>query len=158
MQKGSYILVACFLLFLACTTESCKEDDEEPEICMTDTGKVVLPPTPYDFKLGDQFSTIDAVYDNTTEANPTTDQGAELGRFLFYDQRLSKNNTIACASCHHQDKGFSDPEQFSTGFEGEKTPRHSMSLVNLRWSATIFLGWPSSYFRRTGTNAHSRSY
>lgn len=37
-----------------------------------------------------------------------TDAGAQLGRVLFYDKKLSLNNTIACASCHHQDKAFSD--------------------------------------------------
>lgn len=71
--------------------------------------------------------------DNTSEDNPITDAGATLGRVLFYDKKLSKNHTISCASCHQQDKGFSDPEQFSTGFNGQKTDRHSMTLINSRW-------------------------
>lgn len=71
--------------------------------------------------------------DNTPPDNPITDAGATLGRVLFYDKNLSKNNTISCASCHQQDKGFSDPAQFSLGFNGETTARHSMSLINSRW-------------------------
>ncbi len=68
--------------------------------------------------------------DNTPEDNPTTDDGATLGRVLFYDTSLSKNGTVACASCHQQDKAFSDNAIMSRGFDGGKTRRHSMSLVN----------------------------
>ena len=68
--------------------------------------------------------------DNTPTNNPITNAGATLGRVLFYDKRLSANNTIACASCHLQSNGFSDPAQFSTGFAGGLTGRNSMGLAN----------------------------
>lgn len=68
--------------------------------------------------------------DNTPATNPTTDAGATLGRVLFYDKKLSANETVSCASCHRQDAGFSDPSVLSLGFAGEQTRRHSMSLVN----------------------------
>ena len=71
--------------------------------------------------------------DNTPRDNPITDEGATLGRVLFYDKRLSANDTVSCSSCHHQEYGFSDPEQFSKGFNGERTRRHSMSLANARY-------------------------
>ena len=71
--------------------------------------------------------------DNTPATNPTTNAGATLGRVLFYDQRLSANQTISCASCHQPEHGFSDPRQFSVGFLGGKTPRNSMGLTNARW-------------------------
>ncbi|MEL7002483.1 MAG: cytochrome c peroxidase [Bacteroidota bacterium] len=71
--------------------------------------------------------------DNTPKDNQVTDEGATLGRVLFYDVNLSANNTISCASCHQQDKGFSDPRRFSVGLNGESTNRHSMSLINSRW-------------------------
>ena len=71
--------------------------------------------------------------DNTPANNEITDAGATLGRVLFYDAALSANNTISCASCHQQDKGFSDPAQFSVGLNGESTKRHSMTLINSRW-------------------------
>lgn len=70
------------------------------------------------------------IQNNTPSTNPTTDWGATLGRVLFYDKKLSKNRTIACASCHRQEFGFADTSQFSTGFEGKQTPRHSMALAN----------------------------
>ncbi|RNC89736.1 MAG: cytochrome-c peroxidase [Allomuricauda sp.] len=71
--------------------------------------------------------------DNTPNTNPVTDMGATLGRVLFYDRRLSANNTISCASCHIQENGFSDPDQFSLGFEGGLTGRNSMGLANARF-------------------------
>lgn len=71
--------------------------------------------------------------DNEPAANPTTDAGATLGRVLFYDKKLSLNDETACASCHLQENGFSDPEQFSIGFEGGLTGRNSMGLTHARY-------------------------
>lgn len=71
--------------------------------------------------------------DNTPVNNPVTNAGATLGRVLFYDKRLSLNQTISCASCHLQANGFSDPRQFSVGFLGGLTGRNSMGLANARW-------------------------
>ena len=67
---------------------------------------------------------------NTPGDNAITNAGATLGRVLFYDKRLSHNNSVSCASCHQQDTGFTDPNQFSTGFDGGLTGRHSMGLSN----------------------------
>lgn len=71
--------------------------------------------------------------DNTTRGNRITDLGATLGRVLFYDRRLSVNDTISCASCHQQDNAFGDPEQASIGVAGT-TGRHSMRLINARFA------------------------
>jgi cytochrome c peroxidase len=79
--------------------------------------------------------------DNTPAYNPVTDHGATLGRVLFYEKALSKNNTISCASCHKQEKGFSDDAVFSVGFEGGKTDRHSMGLINGKYYASGKFFW-----------------
>lgn len=71
--------------------------------------------------------------DNTPANNKITNAGATLGRVLFYDRKLSKNDTISCGSCHKQELGFTDSERFSIGFEGKKTGRHSMALSNARY-------------------------
>jgi cytochrome c peroxidase len=71
--------------------------------------------------------------DNTPADNPITDAGATLGRVLFYDKRLSLNQTISCASCHQQANGFSDSRRLSLGFAGGQTDRNSMGLANARW-------------------------
>lgn len=70
-----------------------------------------------------------------------TDNGATLGRVLFYDGKLSLNNQIACASCHKQAYGFSDITQYSKGFEGAVTTRNSMPIVNPVLNSTLF--WDS---------------
>lgn len=72
--------------------------------------------------------------DNSPSDNPITDAGATLGRVLFYDTQLSDNNAVSCASCHLQNHAFSDPRQFSVGFQGGLTKRNAMSLVNLRYT------------------------
>ncbi len=72
-------------------------------------------------------------YDNTPVSNRVTNEGATLGRVLFYDKTLSANGTISCSSCHLQEHGFADPEPLSTGFSGGLTRRHSMSLTNARF-------------------------
>jgi cytochrome c peroxidase len=99
--------------------------------------KLVLPETPdryADIELPAHFKTPTAQrLDNTPRDNRLTDAGATLGRVLFYDTRLSANNTTACASCHHQKKAFSDPERFSKGHDGKLTDRHAPSLVELRY-------------------------
>jgi cytochrome c peroxidase len=71
--------------------------------------------------------------DNTPASNPTTDAGATLGRVLFYDVNMSANRTVSCASCHIQEKGFSDDRVLSLGFEEGETGRHSMGLTNARF-------------------------
>lgn len=71
-----------------------------------------------------------AALDNTPADNLLTDAGATLGRVLFYDTRLSHDGSTSCASCHKQSSGFSDPNRFSTGINGQLTTRHSMALAN----------------------------
>jgi cytochrome c peroxidase len=71
--------------------------------------------------------------DNTPQNNAVTNAGATLGRALFYDKRLSLNQTVSCSSCHQAQHGFSDPRPFSVGFEGGLTDRNSMGLSNARW-------------------------
>jgi cytochrome c peroxidase len=56
---------------------------------------------------------------------------AALGRVLFYDTRLSVNNSISCASCHKQGLGFSDNKQFSQGFENKPTSRNALAIQDL---------------------------
>jgi cytochrome c peroxidase len=55
-----------------------------------------------------------------------------LGRVLFYDQALSINNSISCASCHKQALAFADNNRFSRGFENRLTSRNSMPIQNLQ--------------------------
>ncbi len=71
--------------------------------------------------------------DNTPVNNVLTDAGATLGRVIFYDKRISVDNTVACASCHQQEFAFADTAVASVGVNGS-TGRHSMRLINARFS------------------------
>jgi cytochrome c peroxidase len=71
------------------------------------------------------------------ESNPLTEAKAELGRFLFYDRRLSGNGTQACASCHHQDKAFTDGRKLAIGSTGEVHPRNAQGLANAVYHPTF---------------------
>jgi cytochrome c peroxidase len=78
--------------------------------------------------------------DNTPGVNPVTDLGATLGRTLFYDKRLSRSDTIACASCHQQEHAFSDLATASVGVAGT-TGRHSTRLINARFAEEVRFFW-----------------
>jgi cytochrome c peroxidase len=53
---------------------------------------------------------------------------------LFYENRLSGDNTMSCSSCHRQSHAFSDTAQFSTGIHGDVGHRQAMSAVNMLWN------------------------
>ena len=67
--------------------------------------------------------------------NPLTEAGFQLGRKLFYDPILSRDNTISCASCHLQATGFTHVDhELSHGIDGKIGTRNSLALMNLAWS------------------------
>jgi cytochrome c peroxidase len=77
---------------------------------------------------------------DNARGNAISDKKALLGRVLFYDKKLSANNSIACASCHQQQHAFSDLRPASQGVNG-LTGRHSMRLVNARFSNEVRFFW-----------------
>jgi cytochrome c peroxidase len=140
MKRYNSIMIATLLIvgfgLLSCNKEDAFQPNEERVLN--------LPQTPFDYSslnLPSHFTTnaggplptsINGT-DNTPSTNPISNEGATLGRVLFYDKKLSANATISCASCHKQDKGFSDDAILSLGFNGGKTGRHSMTLINARF-------------------------
>lgn len=103
-----------------------------------------LPATPYRYanvELPAHFKQPGGNHDNTPADNPLTDGGATLGRVLFYDTRLSANNTTSCGSCHMQAHAFADPKPSSRGFHGGLTDRRAMPLVNLRYYQRARFFW-----------------
>jgi len=63
-------------------------------------------------------------------ANPPTAQTIALGRLLFYDKRLSKDDSISCASCHMPTEGFADGMKVSRGVGGMSGVRNAPSIIN----------------------------
>ena len=100
--------------------------------CSEDTQ--IKSPTPYEFVppalFGDNYQ--------IPEDNPLTVEGVALGRHLFYDRILSRNNQVSCGSCHQQAKAFTDGARFGLGVDRQLTSKSSMSLVNLLWNSKFF--------------------
>ena len=69
--------------------------------------------------------------------NPMSEAKVELGRWLFYDVRLSGNETMSCATCHIQALAFTDGVPRSIGSTGLTHPRSSMSLVNVAYASRL---------------------
>jgi cytochrome c peroxidase len=74
--------------------------------------------------------------------NPTTPAKVELGRRLFYDGDLSWDGTIACATCHEQKRGFTDPNKTRAGFDGKLGERNIQSLANIAYFNSLTWGGP----------------
>lgn len=70
--------------------------------------------------------------------NLLTVQGVELGRKLFYDKSLSRDNSISCASCHEQKNAFSDKRKFSLGVRKLPGKRQAMAIFNMAWNTNKF--------------------
>lgn len=77
------------------------------------------------------------------ESNPMSEAKVDLGRHLFYDRRLSGNGTQSCASCHHQDKAFTDGRATGLGSTGMAHPRGAQGLANVAYHATLTWANPS---------------
>jgi cytochrome c peroxidase len=69
--------------------------------------------------------------------NPMTAAKVELGRYLFYDSRMSVNGKASCATCHKQELAFTDGRAVGVGATGEAHSRGAMSLVNVAYSAVL---------------------
>lgn len=123
MKKKISIIISCLFLVWV----SCQKDPKFPI-------KNIYNPTAYIFTLPSGVSIPTVPSDN-----PMTLEGIELGRKLFYDVRLSGNNTMACASCHGQEFGFTDKNlAFSKGIDNIAGNRNSMPIFNLAWDKKFF--------------------
>jgi cytochrome c peroxidase len=81
--------------------------------------------------------------------NPMTAEKVELGRYLFYEKRLSLTGKHSCASCHEQKRAFTDGKPVSIGATGDPHPRNAMSLTNVAYSSV--LTWANPLMTRLET-------
>lgn len=122
---------------LSAVVVSCNSDDEDE--CL-DAGKAanlceVVPDigTPYELEVPYFFP-----QPNIPDFNPLTVEKVELGRYLFWEKDLSRNNTVSCGSCHFPEGSFADNSAVSVGLYGETGNRSSMPLINMAWSTSFF--------------------
>lgn len=119
-----WLLIGSLLLALT----ACIVDDTGP----IRSGFAVT--TPYDLDIPSNLPPMPVPADN-----PTTVQGVELGRRLFYDPILSVDSTISCGSCHLQEYAFSDGgKRFSEGVNGLLGDMNSMAIINVGWAPEHF--------------------
>lgn len=106
----------CFALNLS----SCKKENEANDVVFEVPAN--FPPPTYNFSN-----------------NPVTKAGFELGRKLFYDPMLSRDNTISCGSCHIQTAAFTHHGHgLSHGIDDLLGVRNSPAVMNMAWSETFF--------------------
>lgn len=135
-------LLFLFLVAVALATASCKKEDPEPQPCCGKTNSVQgtkmteeRPPfNPSYFTLSppEYFPPFPRTKRLSREA-------VELGRKLFYEERLSGDNSQSCGSCHNQKWNFTDNgKSFSVGIDGKAGAINSMPIMNLAWTNSFF--------------------
>lgn len=134
-MKALYTIIT--LLWLLSCILSCKKETKE----------IPYQPTPYEIDIPFGFPTKL----NIPENNPMTVEGIKLGRYLFYDGRLSgrthPDSLMSCATCHRQERSFEAgidhpdfPGGFPHGLTGLQTHHVMLPMINLVWNSTGY-GW-----------------
>lgn len=124
-----YIFI--FIFFISCSSEN-----EEQE---------TYTPVPITLNIPELFN-INLIAPILPNNNPLTEEGVFLGKKLFFDTILSKNNTVSCATCHDPKKSFADNLPFSEGINGAIGVRNSMPLFNLAWNFDERFTWDGKEF------------
>ncbi|MCA9134023.1 MAG: cytochrome-c peroxidase, partial [Planctomycetales bacterium] len=73
-----------------------------------------------------------------TSDNPLTPEKIELGKQLYFDPRLSVDNTVSCASCHDPKKGWSNGDATAVGVEGQRGGRGAPTILNTAYQRFQF--------------------
>ncbi|MFK7906732.1 MAG: cytochrome-c peroxidase [Chitinophagales bacterium] len=117
MKKTTIIFVGLqFLLLCSIFFPSCQQKEEQVERDLYTLNIPVGFPEP-----------------NIAADNPLTKASVALGKKLFFDPILSRDSSIACASCHHPNRAFSDTVALSRGVEGRLGSRNAPTLMNLAY-------------------------
>ena len=127
MNKNFLLLLLFSILFVSCSN---KDNTIEEEYI----------PIPYSLKVPELFQQK-LIAPLIPINNPLTEEGIALGKKLFFDKKLSKNNTQSCASCHNPRNSFTDSLRFSLGVDGFSGSRNSMPLFNLAWNFNDKFSW-----------------
>jgi len=113
------------LIFIILT--ACRDDDSGDTIAQPST------PTPANLEIPAHFTIPLPVI---PEDNPLTEEGIFLGRKLFFEKKLSKDNSLSCAGCHRPEKAFNDEgKALSEGVGGKLGVRNAMPIYNLAWGS-----------------------
>jgi cytochrome c peroxidase len=131
MRKNTTILTAAFLIAVIILA-GCMHQPALKQLTLN------LPAQANTYNNDKFLSVVQSGGNNTPSDNSMTNAGATLGRVLFYDPRLSVNNTVSCASCHKQQYGFADNLPLSVGFQGQNTKRNTPAIINAANKSVFF--------------------
>ncbi|HOW32108.1 MAG TPA: cytochrome c peroxidase, partial [Bacteroidales bacterium] len=132
-EKSGFVVLMLFALIIVLVS-GCNPDETVPE------------PTPYSLPIPKYFPTKL----NIPSDNPLTVEGIELGRYLFYDGRLSgrthPDSLMSCGTCHLQSRSFEcgiDHPKYTGGktygIKGFQTPHYMLPLINLVWNESGYM-------------------
>ena len=124
------VCLAASALWACSTTFSRKTDLAQSPPWEAANPKAPLPRPPLGIDLS--FSSL---------AEPPTPERVRLGRWLYYDRRLSANGEISCATCHRPENGFSEPTPVATGIGRQKGTHKTPSLLNQAWTLYPHFFW-----------------
>jgi cytochrome c peroxidase len=120
------------LMFLMLSLVMCKDkEDDMDDMAMNCASSM---PVGEDYDLNLPFYSPNALI--PTE-NPMKVASVNLGRHLFWEKRLSGDNTMSCGTCHIPSASFSDPSPTSVGIDGTFGTRNTMALINLVFQPII---------------------
>lgn len=127
-MNKKYLLLPFLILFVVSCSNQGIDSEEE------------YTPVPFSLEIPEIFQQklIAPLIPNN---NPLTEEGVALGKKLFFDKKLSGNNTQSCASCHKPQNSFTDDTRFSDGIDGVFGLRNSMPLLNLAWNFDDKFAW-----------------
>lgn len=131
MKKRNIILFFTLgIMLLACKYDVLEEKLEDDNTNIVDDFSNT---SPYNLNIPPFFPPMDI-----PSNNPLTEEGVQLGKYLFWEKKLSLDNSISCGSCHLPQNSFSDPNRYSAGVGGTLGNRQSMALINLGWARHFF--------------------
>jgi cytochrome c peroxidase len=131
MKKRNIILFFMLgFMLLACKYDVLEEKLEDDNTNIVDDFSNT---SPYSLNIPPFFPPMDI-----PSSNPLTEEGVLLGKYLFWEKKLSLDNSISCGSCHLPQNSFSDPNRYSAGVGGTLGNRQSMALINLGWARHFF--------------------
>lgn len=132
IKRYSYSTIMRIAIVLLLAVFSCSDPaPEETE----DPDEEIEEPEPHEITIPSNFPA--PVYD--LSANPLTEEGVKLGKALFYDSRLSRNNTISCGFCHMQPQAFTHHgHDVSHGVDDKLGRRNSLPIQNAILYKTFF--------------------
>ncbi len=136
LDSKKHLRAAGLILLTGLVLVACKNDDDEEFECKTSSNLCEVVPnigTPYELEVPYFFSDP-----SLPSFNPLTEEGIALGKHLFWEKSLSRNNTVSCGSCHFPEGSFADNAAVSTGLYGETGNRSSMPLINMAWNTSFF--------------------